>query len=74
MLKNQYWPPVLSIVEHEGVQYYCVGTTATEYELKDNDHILDVKGFVLSHIHSVGLKGSMESSTNFRTGLPILLN
>jgi hypothetical protein len=74
MLKNQYLPPVLSIVEHEGVQYYCVGTTTTEYELKDNDHILDVKGFVLSHIHSVGLKGSMESSTNFRTGLPILLN
>jgi hypothetical protein len=66
--------PVLSIVKHEGIQYCSAGTTIAEYELKDNNQILNVKGVLLSRIHFVGLKGTMESSTDFRTGLPILLN
>ncbi|KAE9369160.1 HET-domain-containing protein [Stipitochalara longipes BDJ] len=71
---SQFGLPVLSIIESEGPQYCSAGTTTAEYELKDNDQILNVKGILLSRIHFVGLKGTMESETDFRTGLPILLN
>jgi hypothetical protein len=66
--------PVISIIGNKGEQYCSAGTTTAEYELKDNDQILNVKGVLLSRIHFVGLKGTGESLTDFRTGLPILLN
>ncbi|KAN0113319.1 HET domain containing protein [Hyaloscypha variabilis] len=71
---SEFGKPVLSILEQEGLQYCSAGNTTAEYELKDNDQILNVKGVLLSRIHFVGLKGSRESSTDFRTDLPILLN
>jgi hypothetical protein len=78
VLSSQFGIPVVSIIGNEGVQYCSAGTTTAEYELKYNDQILNVKGVLLSRIHFVGVKGTMEFPTDnlpdFRTGLPILLN
>jgi hypothetical protein len=71
---EKYALPVLSIVETEGVQYCSAGTSAGEYQLMGNDRILKAKGILLSRIHFVGLKGTMDSATDFRASLPILLN
>ena len=66
--------PILSILGNEGVDYCSAGSTKAEFHLKGNDRILAVKGVLLSPIHFVGLKGTMESEHDFSSGLPIFLN
>ncbi|KAE8445966.1 hypothetical protein EG329_012605 [Mollisiaceae sp. DMI_Dod_QoI] len=63
-----------AMMQGRGDPFGSAGSSTAEVELKHNDEVLVADGFVLGRIQVVGRKGSLESPSDFRAAMPVLLN